>query len=133
MTQIDAARVAAFIDGEGCLTRKRWRRKDGTLIVRPAVWVTNTAVKLIEWFHDLLGGSVSTVEQHPRWKIAYRWHLAGIAALNLIKECARWFLIKVEQVKWFVRYRIGPGLRPRDHAYNWRISEKIRGLNRRGR
>ncbi len=133
MTQATAARVAAFLDGEGCLTRKKWWRKDGTLVVIPCVWVTNTAVKLIEWFHDLLGGTVTSFDQNPRWKVAHRWYLAGLPAVNLIKECARWFLLKVEQAKWFVRYRLGPGLRPRDHAFNWRISERIRKLNKRGR
>jgi len=133
MTQTDAIRVAAFIDGEGCLTRKKWWRKDGTLVVIPTIWITNTSARLIEWFRERFGGCVATTDQNSRWKLAHRWYLAGLDALSLVKECAAWFLIKVEQVKWFVRYRIGRSLTRRDHAFNWRISERIRKLNTRGR
>lgn len=133
MTKDDAIRVAAFIDGEGCLSRKKWWRKDGTLVVIPTIWITNTAVRLIEWFHDLLGGSVSTVEQDSKWKLAHRWYLAGLDALNLVKRCAAWFIIKVAQARWFVRYRLGRKLTRRDYTFNWRISERIRKLNKRGR
>ncbi len=133
MNQTTAARVAAYIDGEGCLSRKKWWRKDGTLVVIPTVSIRNTAVKLIEWFQGRFGGYVSRADQNPRWKIAYQWVLEGLAARELVRKISRWFLIKIEQAKWFVRYRLGPGLRPRDHAYNWHISERIQKLNKRGR
>ena len=48
MNQTTAARVAAYIDGEGCLSRKKWRRKDGLLVVIPSLNITNTARRLIE-------------------------------------------------------------------------------------
>ncbi len=63
MNQTTAARVAASIDGEGCLSRKKWRRKDGLLVVIPTLTITNTAWRLIEWFHDLFGGYASVLEQ----------------------------------------------------------------------
>jgi len=133
MTNADAIRVAAFIDGEGCLTRKKWWRAYGTLVVIPTIWITNTSTRLIDWFQDRFGGSVSTVEQNVKWKVAYQWYLAGLDALNLVKKCAAWFIIKVAQVKWFVRYRLGRKLARRDYTFNWRISERIRKLNKRGR
>ena len=45
MNQTTAARVAAFVDGEGCMTRKKWRRKDETLVVIPVLQVVNTALE----------------------------------------------------------------------------------------
>ncbi len=133
MNQTTAARVAAYIDGEGCLSRKKWRRKDGTLVVIPTLWITNTAVKLIEWFQDRFGGYVSAVDQRFNWKTAYRWILEGLPALELVQRCTKWFIVKVEQVKWYVRYRVGKGLTRSDHKRNWRISERIQRLNKRGR
>ena len=133
MNQTTAAQVASFIDGEGCLTRKKWTRTDGTLVVVPSVWITNTARSLIDWFQERFGGYTSTVEPRSTWKIVHRWILQGLAARELVRECARWFIIKGNQVRWFLQYRLGPGLRPRDYAFNWRISERIRKLNKRGR
>ncbi len=132
MNQTTAARVAAFIDGEGCLSRKKWWRKDGTLVVIPTVSIRNTAVKLIEWFHDLFGGYVCKTDQDSRWKVAYLWLLEGFAALELVQKVARWFLLKVKQAKLFVKYRL-PQRKPRDYVFNWRLSERIRLLNKRGR
>ncbi len=132
MNQTTAARVAAYIDGEGCLSRKKWSRKDGALVVIPTVSIRNTSIKLIEWFQGRFGGYVSRADQDPRWKIAYQWVLEGLGARDLVREIARWFLIKVEQVRWFVRYKL-PQKKPKDYIYNWRISERIRKLNKRGR
>jgi len=132
MNQTTAARVAAFIDGEGCLTRRKWTRKDDTLVVIPVLQVINTAWRLIEWFHKMFEGYVSVIDQRKNWKPAYRWELRGVAAVNLIKACYGWFIVKAQHVRWFVKYKL-PQKKPRDYLYNWRISERVQKLNKRGR
>jgi len=132
MNSTTAARVAAFIDGEGCLSRKKWRRKDGLLVVIPTLTVTNTAWRLIEWFYESFGGYISAIDQRKKWKVAYRWILDGLDAVKLIKKCAQWFIVKAEHVKHFVKYRL-PQKKPGDYVWNWRLSEKIQKLNKRGR
>ncbi len=132
MNQATAARVAAFIDGEGCMTRKKWTRKDDTLVVIPVLQVVNTAWRLIDWFYKKFEGYVTVLDQRPNWKPAYRWTLEGISAIALVKQILRWFIVKVEHAKWFVKYKL-PQKTPKDYIYNWRISERIRKLNKRGR
>ena len=101
-------------------------------MVIPSLNITNTAWRLIEWIHDLFVGYVSALEQKKHWKTAYRWVLEGLDAVKLIKKCARWFIVKAQHVKLYVKYRL-PQKTPSDYVWNWRISERIQKLNRRGR
>lgn len=58
-TQI--AYLAGIIDGEGCLTLKVCRHKDGGIIVHPLIVVVNTSKELFSFITNLIGG-------HPYWK-----------------------------------------------------------------
>ena len=78
VSEIDLARLAAFIDGEGCIGISSGPRR-GRMAVRQhslIVTVTNTDLRLFRWLTNVFGGiwtHANTNERKPENKVVYRW------------------------------------------------------------
>jgi hypothetical protein len=105
--EIDWARLAAYIDGEGMIdihTHRQWREHLGrtheTMYVRIAIG--NTDPRLAQWCQRLFGGNISfnrKDHQHPKWRNILTWYVTSKTAVEIISNCLPYFLLKREQAE----------------------------------
>lgn len=110
-SDIDWARLAAFIDGEGSvLINPRShgsRRADdpvGASTFYLKVTVANTDVRLLEWLKANFGGHWKEANSEKynagrNVKNCYHWNAASARAAWMLYNCLPWFLIKGEQAQ----------------------------------
>ena len=104
-TEIDWARLAVLIDGEGYIgiataySRKRnWARPHLYLDVR----VVNTDPRVAEWCAANFGGKVYLNKRkagHEKWSTAIHWAVSCNKAEAVLRGCLPYFLIKREQAE----------------------------------
>lgn len=101
-SEIDWARLAAFIDGEGCIYISTPNRKSGkgTCLY---VGVTNTDPRLVSWLGNTFGGVVygnpHKKNTNVKWSLAYKWVIASRQAVPILERCMPYFVIKKEQAE----------------------------------
>jgi len=98
-SRIDWARLAAFIDGEGCIFIAK-RSDKGCTKVRTYLYIViaNTNPKLGKWLTESFGGSV-LVQRHKnsKYSLAYRWTVCNNRAQWILKGCYKFLLLKQDQ------------------------------------
>lgn len=94
----DLARLAAFIDGEGCIgVYKRAVTSRGTLY-RLQVQIANTDPKLMVWLKHTFGGRVKPGKfRGNKLNRKYDWIVQGPLAAYLLYECIPYFVLKGDQ------------------------------------
>lgn len=149
ITQIDWARLAAYIDGEGhvCIadqvhkTATRGQRRYGYA----KVMIANTDPRLPQWLVQQFGGSVQVRATHStrsghqqRWKPCYQWSLSNGRAAELLRYALPYFLLKREQAELAIAFQMtsrrwGVKGTP-DHvlAQRQELRTKLRALTTRG-
>jgi hypothetical protein len=144
VSQIDWARLAAYVDGEGCvhtgMTKHKapdWQGRKGTEYIK--VFIANTNLQLILWLQDTFGGAIQIqTRQSARWKDAYVWTVSCEIAAEILRGCMPYFIIKGEQAKlclalqatmkrWGVK-----GVPTEIVEERTRIRDKIHVLNKKG-
>lgn len=100
----DWARLAAFIDGEGCISIVRnsgVRRKNGHQLVL-ALHVGGTDPRLATWIYETFGvGTLyardTAQRANPKWRMFFGWKVTGANAEALLGGCYLYLLLKKEQ------------------------------------
>lgn len=104
-TPMDWMRLAAFIDGEGCicivgsLGLDRVNRKRRILHLK--LEIVNTDVRLSDWCQSTFGGTVNTHthKNQPTWKASFHWEIHCRGAQWILGNCLPYFLLKKEQAE----------------------------------
>lgn len=150
---IDWARLAAFIDGEGCI-RLGMKRNSSTVystVFYALMVVTNTDPRLARWCRDVFGMVVRLKKHTPgsragnehKWKPCYFSTASGFRACWILNNCLPWFLLKREQAETVLAhqettyadgYRRRPGSKTPQDILEYRLSlkTKLAELNKRG-
>lgn len=100
--EINLAKLAAYIDGEGCIDiRKSAPKRPGWAPgYSISVQVFNTDPRLASWLKSNFGGGIWADEKGSRRKhVCFRWYINGRAASGLLRECLPYFTIKSGQAK----------------------------------
>ena len=111
ITQIDWARLAAFIDGEGCIqiNRQKQYSKKAQPNWRPhyivQVVVTNTDPRLVAWCKETFGGFVVPQSKYPKRRQAFKWCAHSKSCANILTNCLSYFIIKREQAEIAIAFR----------------------------
>lgn len=128
ISDTEAAYIAGFTDGEGCITLSRRR---GTL--EPRIVVANTKRAVLDWMTQATGvGSVNTKSagSNP----VSEWHITGSGAISLLKRIRPFLRVKAQQAdivtQAFERYR-GSHSSRQDTAWQDGVIAEIRELNKR--
>jgi hypothetical protein len=147
--QIDWARLAAYIDGEGNVDIAVQVHKppfEGRGRYGYAkITVSNTDPRLTQWLLKNFGGSIQVRKTHStrsgrqqRWKPCYNWVLSNTRAALLLRGCLPYFIIKREQAELAIAFqatvvRCGVKGTPQ-HVLEHRaeLKAKLRALTARG-
>lgn len=144
-TQIDWARLAAFIDGEGCIgsygTGKN--RAGGYRTQNVRVIICNCDARLMTWLKEKFGGCVSQSKPTSGktgviWSAQFRWYLTGKSAASVLVGCLPYFVMKRDQAELGIAIQkltrspggMGPGSKLSDSIVEERnrISNELSGL-----
>ena len=110
-TEIDWARLAAYIDGEGCISLLygNFRNRSGTskkyLAVRVAI--ANTDARLLIWLRETFGGCIQCCESNRRsrtGRVVFTWTQGSAKAIRLLTECLPYFVIKKDQAELAIAF-----------------------------
>lgn len=102
-TVYDWCRMAAFLDGEGCLRIDVSSRKSTIKLV-----ITNTSEDLILWLDETFGGSFyqrTGSSLKASWKPVYSWNASAARAAWILDNCKPWLIIKGKQAEVLLEYQ----------------------------
>lgn len=109
ISQIDYARLAAYIDGEGCIqihcvkqysrkAKAHWRPHYITQVV-----ITNTDPRLIVWLKETFGGFITRYSTGKR--PCFKWHVHSQTCSEMLLNCLPYFLVKKRQAEIAIAFR----------------------------
>jgi len=108
LSDIDAAYIAGFVDGEGCLSLCRVNANDPNRTTNYVIRlrVSNTFPGIIDWIALKVGfGSVrSTKKYKDHYKQPYEWYLTGRRATVLLKQLYPYLKVKKLQAEVLFEY-----------------------------
>ena len=142
-SELDWARLSAFIDGEGCISfSPRDTDTGGTLTLCGRVTVTNTDARLIAWLAETFGMTFyRRARKSDKWKPVYWAQASGYRACWVVLNCSPWLMLKREQAELLLKHQEtmgsferGSGIKTPDNVLEFRASlnTKMHKLNRRG-
>ena len=138
---IDWARLAAFVDGEGCLMLSSSKTQADIGNRRVGVTISNTNPMLMNWLASVFGGSICNVRAcNQRSKPSFMWTISSRRAERVIHGILPYLLLKTEQAKLLLEYRkcmnFGRNqtyrLTAEDLAIRQGLADRLHGLNKRG-
>jgi len=99
-------RLAAFIDGEGCITICRSPRRGAAASNQHELKMTvsNTSLRLFDWLMSTFGGNVRRAHNQSYLPV-YSWVLNELQAEVIIRRCLPYFIIKREQAEVALAFR----------------------------
>jgi hypothetical protein len=106
----DWIRLAAFIDGEGCITitSAPARGRATCAQYNILVTVTNTSPRLFEWLCGTFGGKAIPANANwkkPNTRPVWRWLINELQGVEILKGCLPFFIIKKEQAETALFFR----------------------------
>lgn len=143
-SEIDYARLAAYIDGEGCISmsvaRKREWKHDSVSVF---LSVHNTDPRLIQWCLERWGGRVYKTEHNGGkgksrgWSDSYGWRVTCQQAREILEVCLPFFIIKREQAEIAIalqktcKYWGKAGAPEEVHLLRWNLRQQLSALKGR--
>jgi hypothetical protein len=106
-TQSDWARLAAFIDGEGCINIHTSYKGSAGSVHRVRIQVANTDARLPHWVIQTFGVGHVYVNRGTGPRPVYFWEVAGRTAQAILRACLSHFVIKREQAEIALRFHVG--------------------------
>jgi hypothetical protein len=106
----DWIRLAAFIDGEGCITISSAPERGRATCTQfnLSVTVTNTSPKLFEWLCQTFGGKAIAANANwkkPNTRPVWRWLINELQGVEILRGCLPYFIIKREQAEVALSFR----------------------------
>lgn len=141
VTQIDWARLAAFIDGEGHIrVVTKTQTVKGRVYLQDYVdlGVSNTKPALMVWLTKTFGGSIQSNGRAVGCKPAWNWNVAAAHASDILRGCMPYFILKGQQAELALAFYAtmkrrgvkGTPIAVRDERQ--RIKSQLRVLTARG-
>lgn len=106
-SDVQLAYLAGIIDGEGSIYIQTQIREDRkSAIYNSHFKVANTDKKMIDWLHNIFGGTQYVKKRNnPKWRTQYEW-FAGIKLTdNLLPLIIPFLVTKKEHAKIMVEFR----------------------------
>lgn len=107
-SRIDLARLAAFIDGEGCILLKPATTRANGKVYKTlylAIHIINTDPRLPLWCIRNFGGRVYLRKKQLPRKTMYDWAVFCKEAEVVLRACLPYFIFKGEQAELALAYQ----------------------------
>ena len=109
LSEKDAAYIAGFLDGEGCICLHKTHANDKNRkqTYHLKVRITNTFPGIMEWIHAVVGsGSLYTKKKYPGAnKQGWDWQITGRRAIDLLNQLYPY--MKVKRLQAEVAFEFG--------------------------
>jgi hypothetical protein len=132
ITELDAAYLAGFVDGEGCISVATRLGK----YLTPTVQVSNTNQAILEYFLSKFGGTIDVRrDTRPTRKQCNTWRVAGNEARIILRKLLPYLRVKAPQALLALEYvpkGSGYRLTQDDQMRIPIIISQMRKLNQRG-
>jgi hypothetical protein len=115
---VDWARLAAYIDGEGCInihTNRGQVALGKSQMHSLVLGITNTDPRLPAWIFETFGvGNCYRIPDSPsiaakialgKWQPRFHWNVTSISAAQLLEGCLPFFVIKREQAEIAIAFQ----------------------------
>lgn len=110
ISELDWMRMAAFIDGEGCIrayadisNRRKYQLSPHYSLI---LTIGNTDPRMAEWCYFKFGGQMyKRKTRSPKHRPAYVWHANAKRAEAILRGCLPYFLLKQEQASLAIELR----------------------------
>lgn len=102
---VDWARLAAYIDGEGTIGINRGRKRLGGFCYDPTLTVANSDMRLISWLVDTFGGKPYPFakQKHSRRQL-WVWRPATLDTHWVVEQCLPYFIAKRDQAEILIAF-----------------------------
>jgi hypothetical protein len=107
VSQINWARLAAYIDGEGCIRihqnsphRKTGEKYHGVMII-----VAQRGPELTDWLVENFGGFSYLSKAYPTRTAMHYWRSSTSQSYEILKRCRPYMIVKGEQADVAIEYR----------------------------
>lgn len=104
---VNWAKLAAYIDGEGCIrihhnsrNRKTGHRYHGVQIV-----IAQRDVRLVEWLFKTFGGLYYKAKEVSGKTTMHYWRVNTLLAVELLEKCSPYMEVKADQAGIALEYR----------------------------
>jgi hypothetical protein len=119
---LDLARLAAFIDGEGCISSVSSKG-----YIYPQLSIGNTDIRLGMWLTETFGGHAYGREPaNEKWKVLYLWKPEANRIKELLLMVLPYLLLKQEQAA------VAIAMFGVDHNQRQPLHDKLSQLNKKG-
>jgi|ERR1700728_63730 len=103
-SEIDYARLAAYIDGEGSVGIQRNKKSWFAQLT-----IVNTDPRIVLWLYETFGGFIGkrgwNNRRNPKWRKTLVWYLTCEKLHSALLKCRPYLLAKGEQVDIVVAFR----------------------------
>jgi hypothetical protein len=142
--EIDWARLAAYIDGEGCIRIDLQNPSKGNNFTSRHMLelrVYGCDLELILWCKNTFGGGnikpVRKKNPKPHWKQEHVWYIGGLNAETVLRNCLPFFIVKRKQAMVALALRElggkhGQKVSPELYAKREVLRQEMKVLNQKG-
>lgn len=116
---VDWARLAAYIDGEGSISIHKNRAQEAlgkSVMHSLTVHVTNTDPRMIVWIYETFGVGLAFQKQKcpsivaymgagKKWRQVHIWQVEARLAAQILEGCMPFFIIKREQAEIAIAFQ----------------------------
>lgn len=110
-SEIDWARLASFIDGEGCIriSDKPSYSKNARRVMFLQVNISNTDPRLPQWLKETFGGGVwmsnRSAKLNVNWANCFAWIVSCRHAQEILERCLPYFIVKRDQAEIAIAFQ----------------------------
>ena len=100
INEVTRAYIAGFIDGEGCITiTKSKKRRTSSYCYALNVVISNTNLESLELVQRYYGGKIVKLQVHSIWVDRYALRIGTHKSHMLIKDLTGYFIVKRKQAR----------------------------------
>jgi hypothetical protein len=139
LTKENAAYLAGFIDGEGCIgaLRRTYRRTQSRRVVLHLT-ISSTNLDVLQWIARTtgLGRATKHWPRNEKASVFYMWQVTNSAAASVARQLLPFLQIKTPQAELLVSSDlklIADRFLSRDAAWQRDVTIRFGDMNRRGR
>lgn len=112
VSDIDWARLAAYIDGEGCIRihQNSPHRKTGEIYHGVMIVIAQREAALPRWLTDTFGGFFYQAKARQGYTTMHYWRVSTVQSCEILRRCKAYMIVKGEQADVAIEYRDTTGI-----------------------